>query len=141
MLWYLRGGAPHLPLTDDGWFQTSDQISQDPGGAYRYLGRADDILTAGGFRIAPLEIEQAFDDHPGVTDCAAMKLHPNPETRILALAYCGDARDTDLQQHASARLASHKQPRAYLRLDTGLPRGANGKLNRRALARAVKDMT
>lgn len=139
MLGYMDSGKITLPLTD-GWFQTSDRVSQNPDTSYTYHGRADDIITAGGFRIAPLEIEQAFDGLDGVTECAATTLHPTPETTILALAYCGPASETDLTQHASTRLASHKLPRAYLRL-SALPRGANGKLNRRALAAVLKDMT
>lgn len=139
MLGYINGRSIDLPLTD-GWFRTSDRVEVRDGGAYAYHGRADDILTAGGFRIAPLEIEHAFHGVPGVTDCAALSLHPTPETTILALAYCGPAREKDLAQHAAPLLARHKQPRAYLRLDA-LPRGTNGKLDRRALAAAVKDLT
>ncbi|GAB5446075.1 class I adenylate-forming enzyme family protein [Gymnodinialimonas sp.] len=140
MLGYINGRSIDLPLTDDGWFQTSDRVTRRDDGAYTYHGRADDILTAGGFRIAPLEIEQVFHAAPGVTDCAALTLTPTPETTILALAYCGSARETALQDHARTHLARHKHPRAYLPLDA-LPRGANGKLNRRALDAAVKDMT
>lgn len=147
MLGYINGRSIDLPLTD-GWFQTSDCVSQRPDGAFVYHGREDDMLTAGGFRIAPSEIERAFDGFDGVTECAALTIRPNPETTILALAYCGTARETQLQEHARTLLASHKQPRAYLHLGSlpnglpkGLPRGANGKLNRRALAAVVKDMT
>lgn len=139
MLGYINGTSIDLPLTD-GWFQTSDRVTRRDDGAYTYHGRADDILTAGGFRIAPLEIEQVFHAAPGVTDCAAMTLHPNPETTLLALAYCGTAREDHLAEHARTQLARHKHPRAYLHLDS-LPRGANGKLNRAALHAAVKDMT
>ncbi|QXT38342.1 class I adenylate-forming enzyme family protein [Gymnodinialimonas ceratoperidinii] len=138
MLGYIDGDTPKLPLTE-GWFRTSDRVEQAEDGAVRYLGRADDILTAGGFRIAPLEIEQVFESLEGVTDCAALTLQPNPETTILALVYSGDAREDRLHAHASPLLARHKQPRAYLRMDS-LPRGANGKLNRAALKAAAKDM-
>lgn len=138
MLGYMDGETPALPLTD-GWFRTSDRVEQDADGALRYLGRSDDILTAGGFRIAPLEIEQVFESHEDVTDCAALTLHPNPETTLLALAYCGPASEDQLHSHASPLLARHKQPRAYLRMES-LPRGANGKLNRAALKAAAKDM-
>ncbi|ABD55232.1 class I adenylate-forming enzyme family protein [Jannaschia sp. CCS1] len=140
MLGYINGRSIDLPLSD-GWFETSDLVTQSDDGAYTYLGRADDVLTAGGFRIAPLEIEQVFDGLDGVTECAALTLHPTSETTILALAYCGTAREDQLTQHATTHLARHKHPRAYLHLPDGLPRGANGKLNRRALAQAVKDMT
>jgi acyl-coenzyme A synthetase/AMP-(fatty) acid ligase len=139
MLGYLDGSAPTLPLRGD-WFETGDLATRLPDGSFTYLGRRDALLTAGGFRISPLEIEAAFDGAPGLTDCAALTLHPNPETTILALAYTGPAGEVALSTHAEPRLAAHKRPRAYLRLPV-LPRGANGKLNRRALAQAVKDLT
>ncbi|UWQ93987.1 acyl--CoA ligase [Rhodobacteraceae bacterium M385] len=138
MLGYINGRSIDLPLRD-GWFQTSDRVEEAEDGAFRYLGRADDVLTAGGFRIAPLEIEHVFTAHKDVTDCAALTVHPNPETTILALAYCGPASEDQLKEHARPLLAHHKTPRAYLRMDS-LPRGANGKLNRAALRAAVKDL-
>ena len=61
-----------------------------------------------------------------------MALKPNPETTILALAYCGDASEVALDTHAHDHLAAHKRPRAYRRLPA-LPRAGNGKLDRRAL--------
>ena len=124
-------GRPDLPLSGD-WFVTGDLVTRRADGAYTYHGRADDILTAGGFRIAPSEIEAAFDGARDVTDCAALVIRPNPETTILALAYCGGASESYLHEHAKDHLAPHKRPRAWLCLDA-LPRGANGKLNRRAL--------
>ena len=75
-----------------------------------------------------------------LTECAALTLRPNSETKLLALAYCGTATDTDLKSIAAKLLADYKRPRAYIRLPA-LPRSANGKLDRRKLARAVKDLT
>ncbi len=131
-------GGVSLPLTG-AWFVTGDLVTRRPDGAYTYHGRSDDILTAGGFRVAPAEIEAAFDGFPGLTECAALTLQLTPETNILALAYSGTASEDALAQHAEPILAKHKRPRAYLRLDA-LPRGGNGKLNRRALADAAKDL-
>lgn len=139
MLGYMKDGTPHLPLTD-GWFVTSDRVEQRADGAFIYHGREDDMLTAGGYRIAPAEIEAAFDGADGLTDCAALALRPNRETTLLALAYCGTATDTALTNIAASTLAAYKRPRAYIQL-TALPRSANGKLDRGALTRAVKDMT
>lgn len=135
-----EGAAAALPLSGDAWFVTGDLVTRRPDGAYTYHGRADDILTAGGFRISPLEIEAAFDGAPGLVDCAALTIHPTPETTLIALAYCGPASEDALRHHAEPNLARHKQPRAYLHLPA-LPRGTTGKLDRRAVAQAVKDMT
>lgn len=133
-----KGGAIELPLSG-AWFVTGDLVARRSDGAFTYHGRADDTLTAGGFRIAPAEIEAAFDDAPNLIECAALTVSPKPETTILALAYCGTASEDALSRFAEPNLARHKRPRLFIRLDA-LPRGGNGKLNRRALAEVVKDL-
>jgi acyl-coenzyme A synthetase/AMP-(fatty) acid ligase len=137
MLGYLTGDAPELPLSGE-WFLTGDLVSEGDDGALRYHGRRDDLLTTGGFRISPLEIEAVFQSAPGVSDCAATALAVKAETEVIALAYTGTAMPDALAALAQARLARYKQPRLYIPLAT-LPRSANGKLDRRALAQLLKD--
>ena len=139
MLGYLTEDAPDLPLTGD-WFLTGDLVSAGPDGALCYHGRRDDLLTTGGFRVSPLEIEAAFQSAPGVTDCAATALTVKADTEVIALAYAGDATPDALATLAETRLARYKQPRLYVPLPS-LPRSANGKLDRRALRRLLLEMT
>jgi acyl-coenzyme A synthetase/AMP-(fatty) acid ligase len=137
-LGYLEAaGRIDLPLSDD-WFLTGDLVSQRPDGAIDYHGRRDDLLTTGGFRVSPLEIEAAFQDAQGVSDCAAAAVTVKAETEVLALAYCGDATPEELHLLAQSRLARYKQPRHYARLDS-LPRSPNGKLDRRALHQRLQE--
>jgi acyl-coenzyme A synthetase/AMP-(fatty) acid ligase len=136
-LGYWRAGmAPDLPLLRDH-FLTGDLVSQTDTGALVYHGRRDDLLTTGGFRISPLELETVFQNAPGVTDCAALAIAVKADTQVIALAYSGPADAADLHALAQTALARYKQPRVYRRVDA-LPRTANGKLNRRALADALK---
>lgn len=134
-----KGTPPVLPLTG-AWFVTGDRVRRRADGAVEYLGRGDDMLTAGGYRVAPAEIEAAFADAPGLTDCAAIGHEVRPGTFVIALAYAGPSDENTLGAHASTRLARYKQPRVFLRL-AALPRNANGKLDRRALRDALKDAT
>jgi acyl-coenzyme A synthetase/AMP-(fatty) acid ligase len=137
MLGYWRtDAAPFLPLTGE-WFETGDRVARRSDGAFVYHGRRDDLITAGGFRVAPQEIEAAFHGAPGVEDCAALAARPRPDTTIIALAYAGSAATDSLPPLAEAKLARYKQPRAYVQLDA-LPRSPNGKLDRRALAGLVR---
>ncbi len=135
--YWSEGGTLDLPLAGD-WFETGDRVERRTDGAFVYHGRRDDLITAGGFRLSPLEIEAAFHGAPGVADCAALALHPKPDTTIVALAYAGSATEAELAPLAAARLARYKQPRAYMKLTT-LPRSPNGKLDRRALADIAKE--
>jgi acyl-coenzyme A synthetase/AMP-(fatty) acid ligase len=134
--YWTEGGTLELPLTGD-WFETGDRVSRRPDGAFVYHGRRDDLITAGGFRVAPQEIEAVFHGAPGVEDCAALAISPKPDTTIIALAHSGSATDPALEELAQARLARYKQPRAFVHLDA-LPRSPNGKLDRRALAGLVR---
>lgn len=137
MLGYLTQDGFDLPLSGD-WFVTGDLVHEEPDGALVYHGRSDDMLNAGGFRVSPQEIERAFA--PLVGDCAAVSVEIREDTHIICLAHVSEHAEPDLRQHAERCLARYKQPRLYAPLDA-LPRGANGKLNRKALAAAIRDMT
>ncbi len=132
MLGYL-GDPPGTHLTGD-WFVTADILSKDENGAMQYHGRSDDILTAGGFRVAPGEIEAALLDHPDVIEAGAVDHVLNDTTTVIAAHYVAPAPlDTAaLSAHMSQRLAHYKCPRVFIHHET-LPRGANGKLLRRVL--------
>ena len=130
----MRGYVGHPP-PQGPWFRTGDAASMAPDGAISHLGRKDDLLNAGGFRVSPMEIEAAFDSLPGLTVCAAAQVEPVPGTTIIALFYEASCilEETLLRQCAEKALARWKQPRHYQRL-AALPRTGTGKLQRRALA-------
>lgn len=130
----MRGYIGHPP-PQGPWFRTGDAASMATDGAVTHLGRKDDLLNAGGFRVSPLEIEAAFDSLPGLSACAAAQVEPTPGTTILALFYEASCAydETLLRQCAEKALARWKQPRHYQRL-AALPRTGTGKLVRRALA-------
>lgn len=115
-----------------GWFITGDVVVQDATGAIRHLGRADDMMNAGGYRVSPLEVEEALNGLPGVIESAAVELPVRADVRVIAAAYVGPADPADFDRYLAERLAPYKRPRLYRRVDA-LPRSANGKINRRAL--------
>lgn len=132
MLGYVSpDGQPDLPLTGE-WFLTGDNVEMQKDGAIRYLGRRDDMLNAGGFRVAPAEIEAALATCPGAGEVAAIELRIRADASIIAAFTTGPATEAELAAHAEGCLARYKQPRRYTRVES-LPHTANGKLNRRAL--------
>ena len=98
------------------------------------MGRADDMMNAGGYRVSPVEVEAALSTHPGITQVGAAEVEVKADTRVIAAFYTGPAPldETELRNWAAERLARYKQPRVYVYL-ASLPSGANGKLLRRAL--------
>ncbi|MFY0691437.1 MAG: acyl--CoA ligase [Paracoccaceae bacterium] len=129
MLGYLDGTGPK-----GDWFVTGDTVSMSETGAITYLGRGDDMMNAGGFRVSPLEVERAFADIDGLEEagCAAVRI--KADTEVIALFYTGPAAlpEAQLCAHAQDRLARYKQPRLYIHLPA-MPKGPNGKLSRRIL--------
>lgn len=138
MLGYLDAEVESASRFSGDWFLTGDLVEEAADGAFRHLGRADDILNPGGFRVAPQEVEAALAGIPGLTDCAVTEVEVAPGTRVLACAHVGTADEDSLAAHAATHLARWKQPRIWVRLDQ-LPRNANMKLNRRALRAALQD--
>lgn len=134
MLGYLDAPQTTADRFHGDWFLTGDTVSISEQGAVTYLGRSDDQMNAGGYRVSPAEVEAAMAKCPGVTEAAVAEVEVKPGVTIIVCFYTGpDVVDEEcLKAHAAAHLARYKQPRAFKRLDA-LPRNANSKLNRRAL--------
>lgn len=139
MLGYLNALEETAARYQGDWFLTGDQGAMTADGQIRYLGRSDDMMNAGGYRVSPIEVETALAAHPGIAQAGAAAVEVKEDTYIIAAFYTGpeELNAQDLQAFASQRLARYKQPRAYVHLDA-LPTGANGKLLRRALPALFK---
>jgi len=59
------------------WLLTGDLGTCDKEGYFWFQGRADDVITSGGYRIGPAEIEDALVRHPAVVMAAAIGV-PDP---------------------------------------------------------------
>ena len=138
MLGYLQDGAPALPLLGD-WFVTGDRGQMAEDTAISYTGRNDDMMNAGGFRVSPLEVERVLVSHPAIHDIACAEVSVREGVSVIAAFYTADEtlEEEALHAFAAERLARYKQPRIYRRCES-LPRGANGKLSRRALRDSFK---
>lgn len=61
------------PSTPGGrWYRTGDLVSVDPDGL-TYVGRLDDQLQVGGYRVEPAEVERAIRAVLGVTTAVAVQ--------------------------------------------------------------------
>ena len=134
MLGYLDAPQTTAARMIRDWFLTGDQVVIDAVGAVTYLGRDDDQINAGGYRVSPVEVEAALARFPGLIEAAVTEVEVKPGVSIIACFYTAPAPmdDTALAAHAAAHLARYKQPRLFIHLPA-LPRGANAKLNRHAL--------
>lgn len=133
MIGYWQSEAETNARMQGDWFLTGDMVEMAEDGAITYLGRSDDMMNAGGFRVSPVEVEQALSQHPQIHEVAATEVTVKADTTVIAAFYTGDViDDATLAAYAADRLARYKQPRLYVHRDT-LPKGANNKLNRRSI--------
>ena len=134
MLGYLDQPEETAARFKGNWFLTGDIGTAAPDGQITYLGRNDDMLNAGGFRVSPLEIENVLNAHQHITGAACIELPVASGAKVIAAFYTSTMplEETALASYVEDKLARYKQPRIYQRVDT-LPTGANGKLLRRRL--------
>ncbi|MCP5088434.1 MAG: acyl--CoA ligase [Rhodobacteraceae bacterium] len=113
------------------WFLTGDTVTMDAQGYVTYLGRDDDMINAGGYRVSPLEVENVLQAHPNILEAAAVEYQAKSETSIIAAFYVSEDNisERSLAAHCAKNLARYKCPRIFTRLDA-LPKGANNKLLR-----------
>ncbi|MGP0030478.1 MAG: class I adenylate-forming enzyme family protein [Acidimicrobiales bacterium] len=129
-------------LDEEGWFATHDLAHFDDEGYLFIEGRADDTIIRGGENIAPAEIEEVLERHPGVRDVAVVGV-PDEEwgQRIVAVvvADAGQPVDPeDVRAYVRSRLRGSRTPDDVL-LVPELPYGPTGKLLRRELIRSVTE--
>lgn len=98
MLGYLNAPSP---FTEDGWFNTGDEVEQD-GEFIRILGRRSEIINVGGEKVYPAEVESSMQEIENIAEvtvfgeknpitgsmvCARVKLKnpEDPKTAVLRI--------------------------------------------------------
>jgi acyl-coenzyme A synthetase/AMP-(fatty) acid ligase len=105
----------------------------DSEGYVTYLGRDDDMMNAGGYRVSPIEVEAAMMGCDGVQHAAAAEVEVREGVRVIAGFYVAKADLSDpLNEICALALAKYKRPRMFVKMDT-LPQGANNKIQRKTL--------
>ncbi|CAM5426360.1 AMP-binding protein OS=Streptomyces tendae OX=1932 GN=GUR47_32080 PE=4 SV=1 [Streptomyces tendae] len=117
----------------DGWNVTGDTYVREPGGYFRYVARADDMIISAGYNIAGPEVEDALLRHPDVVEAAVVG-RPDRRRGQVVVAHVvlreGAGRDADaLREFLRSELVPYKCPREVVFRDA-LPRTATGKLQR-----------
>ena len=121
------------------WAHTGDLAKRDEDGYLWYMGRADDMFNAAGYRIGPSEIENCLVKHPAVANAAVVP-SPDPERGNIVKAFIvltpGFSPSKDLEEeiklHVRGRLAPYEYPREIEFIDQ-LPMTTTGKVQRRVL--------
>lgn len=118
----------------DGWTLQDDLIQVDDAGHVHYLGRTDYMISTGGYKVAPAEVEEALTRHADVREVAVVP-GPCPINREMVVAYVvlrpGVAGSLELsrqlREFVKERLVSYKAPKRIEYVEN-LPRDMVGKV-------------
>lgn len=136
MLGYWQRPDELAEVTRGDWFVGGDLATMDPDGYVAHRGRANDIMKAMGYRVAPQEVEAVIASHPAVAEVACAEVRVRADVSVIGAFIVpreGQRVDADaVKAHAAGLLAHYKQPREIVVVET-LPRTPNGKLKRSAL--------
>ncbi len=126
----------HQMGDEAGWTRTTDVARLDEDGFLWILGRADQAIIRGGFKIRPEDVRAALERDPRVRGAAVTG---RPDTRLGAVPVAAvelregaSASPEELVAAASTVLAPYELPAQILVVDS-LPRTPSGKVDLVAL--------
>ena len=139
MLGYWNNPEATKAKFTQGWWRMGDTAVKDEDGYFRFVGRADDIITTAGYRVGPGEIEDCLTQHPAVSLAAAIGV-PDPvrTENIKVFIKLTDGingspdLEEDIRSFVKTRLSPHEYPR-MIEFISDLPLTATGKIRRKEL--------
>lgn len=138
---YLDNSEENARKFRGDYYLTGDRAIRDDDGYYWFIGRGDDVILSGGYRIGPFEVESALVEHPAVAE-AAVVASPDAERFQIVKAYVvlapgakpSEALAAELKEHVKRTTAPYKYPREIEFVDA-LPKTISGKILRGELRR------
>lgn len=130
-------GAPELTaqVLINGEIHTSDIGTLDADGMLHLQGRQDDVINVGGYKVNPLEVEDAVSGFEPIADCICIPARHILLGTVPKLLYVPkqgkDVKPKDIADFLKGRLENYKIPLLYEVVDA-IKRTYNGKLDRKA---------
>jgi acyl-coenzyme A synthetase/AMP-(fatty) acid ligase len=143
MLGYWQRPDEEAEVLRGDWFIGGDLASIDADGYVSHHGRANDLMKALGYRVSPLEVEGVLAGHPQVAEVACAEVRVASGVSVIG-AFIVPREPADppsaeaIKAFAARELAAYKCPREVV-IVSALPRTANGKVKRSALAAGCGD--
>jgi O-succinylbenzoic acid--CoA ligase len=133
-----RDGSTGRVLGPDGsktWFATGDAGSINASGTLSVTGRMAEMITTGGEKVWPDEVERVMSSHRHVAEVAVWK-RPDPEwgERVVAWVVPADVlpKPEELKELVAGTIAPWAAPKEIV-FTTELPRTPSGKVMRSEL--------
>ncbi|MGW3798579.1 AMP-binding protein [Dermacoccus nishinomiyaensis] len=133
---YWNNEAATAADLSDGWLRTGDLGRLDGEGYLAIVDRAKDLIIRGGYNVYPREVEEVLYSHPDVVEAAVIGV---PDERygeevaaVVVLAPGRELSADELRAWLKEQLSAYKVPH-LIRFDDALPKGATGKILKRAI--------
>ena len=117
----------------DDWFISSDLGHFDADGNIYYDGRRGDVINIGGFKISPMDVEEAALLYEKIKECICVlgeNKHGMPILKLLAVPKGEDFDSKELISLISERLEPYKVPKVVEIIDE-VHKTFNGKIDRK----------
>jgi long-chain acyl-CoA synthetase len=125
---------------DVDWLRTTDVARIDADGFLWILGRADQAIIRGGFKVMPDDVRAALERHPAIRGAAVVGRADDRlgETPVAMVELRGAATTGELAEFLRARLARYELPSEIAIVDA-IPRTPSGKADLAAVRRHFDD--
>ena len=134
MTGYVGDPTKTAEILKDGIIYTADFANIDEEGRLHLMGRKDDVINIGGFKVAPTEVENIALSHHSVKDCICITgQHPVIGTVLKLLVVTKDGAKLDkhsLALYIQSQVERYKVPLLYEQVEK-IQRTFNGKLDRK----------
>ena len=136
---YLNHEEANAEVFVDNYYFTGDKAYYDEEGFFWYVGRSDDVIKSSGYRIGPLEVENAIMEHQAVCETAVIGV-PDEIRGAVIKAYVvlkpgfdpSEELKQDIQHMVKNLTAPYKYPR-IIEFADALPKTISGKIRRNIL--------
>jgi acyl-CoA synthetase (AMP-forming)/AMP-acid ligase II len=123
---------------------SGDTVRTDEEGFLYFISRRDEMIKTSGYRVSPTEIEEVLYSTRMVAEAAALGVpHPTLEQAVVVVVTpaAGQTLDAErLRAECAQRLPAFMVPAAFRVHEGPLPRNANGKIDRKAMANELQHL-
>jgi long-chain acyl-CoA synthetase len=127
---YYRPWRSRAEIMPDGWFRTGDLGERDDDGCVTIRGRSKEVISVGGMKFFPQDVERVLASHPGVDSACVFarqdaRLGEVPYARVVRRG--GTPSERELLDFCHERLADFKVPER-IEFVASLRRTGSGKI-------------
>jgi long-chain acyl-CoA synthetase len=131
---YFKPWQPFAAIARNGWLASGDIGSVDDTGALTLAGRKKALISMGGVKFFPEEVEECINSFPGISESRVFG-RPHAHLGEIPCAEIAASTTIDLnalRRHCLESLSAYKVPIAFTIVDA-VPRTAGGKILRQTV--------